>query len=47
LLLQVLTKYVDASNSNEPLTPTGLMVLNGVDVRGGVPTYYFYAGFYS
>jgi hypothetical protein len=47
LLLQVLTKYVDASDSNEPLTPTALMVLNGVDVRGGVPTYYFYAGFYS
>lgn len=47
LLVQVLTSYVDELDRNEPMTPSDLMVLNGVDVRGGVPTYYFYAGFYS
>jgi hypothetical protein len=46
LLLQVLLRY-NADGPPSLLTPTDVAVLNGVQVQSGVPTYYFYAGFYS
>lgn len=46
LLLQVLLRF-NADGPPSLLTPTDVAVLNGVQVTGGVPTYYFYAGFYS
>lgn len=42
LLLQVVT-----TDGQTPITPTDLVRPNGVFVRDGVPSYYFYAGFYS
>jgi hypothetical protein len=46
LLLQVLLRY-NADGPPSLLTPTDVAVLNGVQVQGGVPTYYLYAGFLS
>jgi hypothetical protein len=46
LLLQVLLRY-NADGPPSLLAPTDVAVLNGVQVQSGVPTYYFYAGFYS
>ncbi len=47
LLLQTLRTWRGESDSSVPLSPTDLIGLQGVRYTNGVPTFYFYAGFYS
>ncbi|HUF97961.1 MAG TPA: hypothetical protein VMM60_07500 [Ilumatobacter sp.] len=47
LLLQTVTGWNEETDEPEPMQPTDLIGLQGVEYIDGVPTFYFYAGFYS
>jgi len=47
LALQTVTAWDEDSDDPEPMMPTDLINLQGVEYRDGVPMFYFYAGLYS
>ncbi len=46
LLLQTVVHW-EEGEMPQPMTSTDLIRLQGVDYRNGIPTFYFFAGFYS